>query len=140
MSQSNTREGDLEFLAGEDLTGKEGYVVKIHSVDGEPRMKVPTIANDRAVFVLVKGAVEGDWVTVRPMDGSRNVRLRLKGTTYPGNILVLADPATAADRGMVRDLPNIEGTWRCVALAEEAGIDGQLVLCRPHVADYTITP
>jgi len=140
MSQSNTREGDLQFIAGEDLTGKEGYVVKIHSVNGEPRMKVPTAANDRAVFVLLEGGAEGELVSVRPMDGHRNVRLRLKGVTYPGNVLVLADPATAADRGMVVDMPNVEGTRRSVALAEEGGIDGQLVLCRPHVADYTITP
>lgn len=139
MSQSNTREGDLEFVAGEDLTGKEGYVVKIHSVNGEPRMKVPTLANDRAIFVLVQGGAEGRLVTVRPMDGTRNVRLRLKGATYPGNLLVLADPGTVADRGMVRDLPNVVGTHRAVAVAEESGVDGQLVLCRPHVADYEIT-
>jgi len=140
MSQSNTREGDLEFLAGEDLTGKEGYVVKIHSVNGEPRMKVPTMANDRAVFVLLEGGAEGELVSVRPMDGHRNVRLRLKGVTYPGNVLVLANPATAADRGMVVDMPNEVGTRRAVALAEEYGIDGQLVLCRPYVADFTIDP
>jgi hypothetical protein len=139
MSQSNTREGDLQFVAGEDLTGKEGFVVKIHSVDGEPRMKVPTLANDRALYVLVEAGKEGELVSVRPMDGRRNVRLRLKGATSPGNVLVLADPGTAADRGMIRDLPNVVGTHRAVAVAEESGEDGQLVLCRPHVADYEIS-
>ena len=32
---------------------------------------------------------------------------------------------------MVRLIPTAGGTYRVIAIAEEAGVDGQLVLCRP---------
>jgi hypothetical protein len=49
----------------------------------------------------------------------------------PGDVLVLADCTLEADRGKVRALPTAAGTYRGLALAEEAGVDGQLVLARP---------
>ena len=54
------------------------------------------------------------------------------GTRYRFDVtLVLADTATPADKGKVRALPSAAGTYRGLALAEEAGVDGQLVLARP---------
>ena len=48
-----------------------------------------------------------------------------------GSPTVLADVGTAADKGKVRTLPAVAGTYRGLAVAEEKGVDGQYVLCRP---------
>ena len=45
--------------------------------------------------------------------------------------MVLADVATAADKGKVRVLPAAAGTYRGLGIAEQVGVDGQLVLVRP---------
>lgn len=52
--------------------------------------------------------------------------------------LVLADPGTAADKGKVRVLPAAAGTYRVLAIAEEKGVDGQLVLCRPAMVGNVV--
>jgi hypothetical protein len=45
-----------------------------------------------------------------------------------------------SDAGMVRLIPTAAGTYRVIAIAEEAGVDGQLVLCRPYmVGNVTIS-
>ena len=59
------------------------------------------------------------------------MRVPLKGTCNPGDTLVLADVGTAADTGKVRALPATPGTYRGLAIAEEAGVDGQSVLAHP---------
>ena len=75
--------------------------------------------------------VGGDPVAVRPLHADRNVRITLKGTCNPGDVLVLADLATAADKGKVRVLPVVAGTYRGLGIAEQVGVDGQAVLVRP---------
>ena len=56
---------------------------------------------------------------------------RAQGTCNPGDVMVLADTGTAADKGQVRALPAAAGTYRGLGIAEEKGVDGQLVLFRP---------
>jgi hypothetical protein len=131
MSQSNTRSGDIRVLAGEDLTGMEGRLVKLGHDTGVAEVALPAANSDYAVFVLIEGAADGKLVSVRPVQSDRNVRVVLKGTCNPGDVLVLADVATAADKGKLRALPATAGTYRGIGLAEGAGIDGQLVLVRP---------
>jgi hypothetical protein len=141
MSQSNTRVGDLKFLAGEDLTGKEGLVVKLYSDSNVAKVGLIVSNAERLAYVLIEGAVAGKYVTVHPWNTDRNVRVTMKDTVYPGNIVVLADPSVVGDRGKVRALPNIVGTYRAVGFAEEYGVDGQTVLIRPlMLGDFTITP
>ena len=66
--------------------------------------------------------------------------ITLKGTCNPGDVLVLADVATAADKGKVRTLPAAAGTYRVLGIAEQAGVDGQSVLARPAmVGNVTVT-
>ena len=92
------------------------------------------MAGKKRCFSSVKALRRLDSATlcaVRPIEAGRNGRLRLKGTCNPGDALVLADVATAADKGKVRALPTAAGTYRGLALAEEAGVEGQLVLARP---------
>ena len=131
MSQTNTRVGDFVVLAGEDLTEKEGFLVKLTHDAGEPEVLLPTDNDDLALYVVLDGVADGELISIRPVEASRNVRAKLEGTCNPGDVLVLADVATAEDKGMLRALPAAPGTYRGLALAEEIGVDGQLVLCRP---------
>jgi hypothetical protein len=116
MTQSNTRAGSFPVLAGEDLTGKAGYLVKMTHDTGVPEVKLPAAITDITPYVVG--------------EGERNTRMKLKGTCNPGDQLVLAAIA-GSDAGMVRLIPTAGGTYRVIAIAEEAGVDGQLVLCRP---------
>ena len=131
MSQSNTRVGDFRVLAGEDLAGKEARLVKLTHDTGVAEVKLPEANSDHVPYVLIEGAADAKLVSVRPMPGDRNVRITLKGTCNPGDVMVLADVATAADKGKVRVLPTTAGTYRGLGIAEQAGVDGQLVLVRP---------
>ena len=139
MSQSNTRTGDLTFPAGENLTGKEDLLVKLTHDNGAPEVKLPTAITDAALYLLVDGDADTKTVGVRPLDPNRNLRIRLKGTCNPGDTLVLAAIADD-DAGKVRALPAAAGTYRALLTAEEAGVDGQLVKCRPNpLGNITVT-
>jgi hypothetical protein len=131
MSQSNTRVGDFRVLAGEALTGMEGRLVKMGHDTGVAEVTLPGANSDHVPYVVIEGAADAKLVTVRPMQPDRNVRVVLKGTCNPGDVVVLADVATAADKGKVRVLPAAAGTYRGLGIAEQAGVDGQLVLVRP---------
>ena len=131
MSQSNTRVGDVRVAAGEDLTGMEGYLVKMTHDAGVPEVLLPTANDDYALYVVIEGAADTENASLRPIEAGRNIRVKLDGTCNPGDVLVPADVGTAADKGKVRALPTDAGTYRGLAIAEEAGVDGQLVLCRP---------
>ena len=131
MSQTNIKQGDFAVLAGEDLTGKEDLLVKLVNDGGTLKARLPTANGDYAFFLLIEGAAADKNVSVRPIEANRGTRIRLKGTCNPGDAMVLADVATTADRGKVRALPATAGTYRGLALAQQAGVDGQLVLCRP---------
>ena len=131
MSQTNIKRGDFAAKAGEDLTGKEDLLVKLVNDTGTLKVQLPAATGDYAFFLLIEGAEANQSVSLRPLEAGANIRLRLKGTCNPGSVLVLADVTTTADRGKVRALPATAGTYRGIALAEEAGVDGQLVRCRP---------
>ena len=140
MSQSNTRLGDIRVLAGEDLTGMEGRLMELTHDTGVPEVKLPNANGDNAVYLLIEGAADAAPVSVRPIEAGRNVRLVLSGTCNPGDMLVLADVGTPADKGKVRALPTAPGTYRVLAVAEELGVDGQLVLARPAmIGNKTVT-
>ena len=131
MSQSDTQVGDIVVLAGEDLSGKEGLLTVLTHDTGVAEVKLPAANGDYALYLLLDGAGDAEHVSVRALEMGRNVRLTLKGTCNPGDVLVLADVATAADKGKVRALPAAAGTYRGIAIAEEKGVDGQYVLTRP---------
>ena len=131
MSQSNTRVGDIRMKAGNDLTSKAGQLVRLSNDNGTANVKSPGGIAELALYVVIEGGVTASRVSVRPLDPGRNVRLVLSGTCVPGDVLVLADCTLEADRGKVRALPTAAGTYRGLALAEESGVDGQLILARP---------
>ena len=129
VSQSNTRVGDIRVKAGGDLTGKSGYLAKITDVFG-PAVDLVKFTGERPLYVVIEGVAPPQFASVRPLDPGRNVRLALVGTCDPGNTLVAMVEAEA-NNGKVQALPVAAGTYFGVAVAEEAGVDGQLVLARP---------
>ena len=131
MSQSNTRVGDFAVVAGADLIGMQDRLVVLGNNADVAQVGLPAANGDLAFFVLLEANVAGGIVAVRPLDPARNVRLVLKGTCNPGDVLVLADVATVADKGKVRTLPATAGTYRVLGIAEQVGVDGQAVLVRP---------
>ncbi len=131
MSQSNSRVGDFLVVAGANLTGMQDRLVVMGQNSGVAEVTLPAANSDLAVYVLLEAGANGELVSVRPMQSERNVRIALKGTSNPGDVLVLADVATATDKGKVRVLPTAAGTYRGLGIAEQAGVDGQLVLMRP---------
>jgi hypothetical protein len=131
MNQSDTRTGDIPVLAGEDLTGKKGYLAVLTHDTGVPEVKLPAAAGAYAFYLVDDGGADAAYVDVEPLEAGRNVRAVLKGTCNPGDVIVLADTGTAADKGKVRALPAAAGTYRGLGIAEEKGVDGQLVLFRP---------
>ena len=138
--QSNVKSGAIRVLAGEDLSDKEGYLVKMTHASGVPEVVLPTANGDDALYVVEDDGEDAEFVDVSPLTPDRQVRIKLEGTCSPGDRLVLADVATPADKGMVRKIPTAAGTYRVLAVAEEAGVDGQLVLARPaHLGLVTVT-
>lgn len=130
MSQSNTRVGAIRVLAGENLTGKEGHLVKLTHDGGVAEVVLPNDVADYAVYVLNEGAADGKLVSVQPIDGERNIRAVLNGTCNPGDVIVLA-AIDGTDDGKVQALPATADVYFGIGIAEEAGVDGQLVLVRP---------
>jgi hypothetical protein len=139
VNQTNTRTGDIPVTAGQDLTGKENLLAKLANDGGSTIAKLPEANSDLALFVIVDGAEDGKTASLRPLSPERNVRVTLKDTCNPGDVLVLADVATPADIGKVRALPAAAGTYRGLLIAEESGIDGQAVLARPATGIGNIT-
>ena len=139
MSQSNTQQGQIVLTAHVDLTGKEGLLVKILDDANTAKFALPTSDDDLALFVLTDGDAAGRTSAAQPLSSDRNVRIRLEGVCAPGDVLVLAD-TSGEDAGKVRALPTAAGTYRGLAIAEEAGIDQQLVKARPAmIGTLTVT-
>ena len=139
MSQTNTQAGQIVLPANENLTGKEGLLVAIVNASAVAKFALPDAVSDLALFVLTDGDAAGEKVAALPLSPDRNVRIRLSGTCVPGDVLVPADIDGTKD-GMVKVLPVAAGTYRGIAIAEESGVDGQLVKARPAmIGNITIT-
>lgn len=130
MTQTNIQHGQIVLSANEDLTGKEGLLVKIVDSSGTPEVALPSAITDLALYVLIDGDSEDGLVSILPLSSDRNIRVRLKGVCVPGDVLVLAT-TSGGDAGKVRKLPTTAGTYRALLIAEESGVDGQLVKARP---------
>lgn len=138
--QTDVKVGAFRVLAGEDLTDKDGLLVELTHDTGVPEVKLPASNSAYALYLLNDGAEDGENVDVIPLESGVNARVTLKGTCNPGDVLVLADTAVAADKGKVRALPTAAGTYRGLAIAEEKGVDGQSVLMRPAlIGPITVT-
>ena len=137
-SQTNTRHGDLTFPSYEDLSGKEGRLVKLVNSSGVAKVALPDDVADRCLFVLIDGGdASGDHVVVRPLEPARNIRVPLSGTCNPGDRMTLAAIDGSLD-GKAAALTAAADTYWVFGLAEEAGVDGQDVLIRPLLQQDTV--
>ena len=133
MTQTNVKSGPIILSSADDLTAKNGYLVKIKNDSGKAKFALPDATTDLALFVVVDG--DDTTTAALPISPERDVRLKLSGTCNPGDVLVLAVPDGTVD-GAVRALPADPGTYRGIAIAEEAGVDGQDILARPALVGY----
>lgn len=129
--QTNTKHGGIIALAGEDLTGKRSRLTVGGNASGALELTLPTTAAAFAIYLLDEEGEDGDDVAASPLDLCENVRILAKSTGNAGDVLVLADPGTAADKGKVRAIPTTEGVYFSPGIAEESFVDGQRVLVRP---------
>ncbi len=140
MSQSNVKFGPVPFNCGEDLTAAADHLAVLSHDTGTPQMLLPDSETALTLYLVLEGAAAGETGYFLPVTAAANVRLPLIGTCNPGDTLVLADPAVEGQPGKVIVLPEDAGTYRVVAIAEEAGIDTQLVLARPaNLGTITVT-
>jgi len=121
MFQSDCRCGSLGFPAGADLTLATGRLAKLNS-DGHAVL--PSSAADITPYVITCGADTGYLCGVAPLTSLSNSRVALKGACQAGQLLV------AVGDGRV-EAGTAGGAAALVGVAEEVGVEGQLVLLRP---------
>jgi|GEM_PF-628344 len=129
--QSNTRIGPIVVNSAEDLTASNAHLVKLADGGSVAEAVLPTSVADLALYVVGDGGIEDEDSHIIPLEPGRQVRIRVKGTGNAGDVLVLADPSTAVDKGKLRTLPVTAGTYFSAGIAEEDFVDGQLVKIRP---------
>lgn len=135
ITQSDTKQGVLSLLCAADLTGKEGLLVELVSTGAQ----LPNANTDITPFICVGGDIANNRGQFLPLSSVGNARVIAKGAGSRGDQLVLADVATAADKGKLRAIPATTGTYRVYGIAEEDFVDGQLVKFRPYpVGNVTI--
>lgn len=121
MNQTGCRMGGVAFAAGEDLSLKAGYLVKLNA--GKD-LVLPESDQDLAPYVVVQGADQGYLCGAVPVSSAMNCRVKLVGSCNAGELLV------ANGDGRVKAF-TAGSQARPVGTAEETGVDGQLVLVRP---------
>jgi hypothetical protein len=137
-TQTNTKEGPIRILAGENLTGKEGFFVKLTHDTGVAEVVLPNDVADDELYLLLEGGADGETVTIEALSPHKQFRAKLKGTCNPGDDLTLG-AVDGTDDGKVRTLPATADTYFVFARAEEKGVDGQLVLLRPLLNARAVT-
>lgn len=129
--QSNTRLGKFPIPAGADLSDLEAILAMVTSDSGAAVATLPAADTDVPIHLLEKGAASGESVDLIPFSVDRNHRVTVKDAVVPGDQLVLAATATAADKGKLRKLPTAAGTYKVLAIAEESMGAGGHALVRP---------
>lgn len=129
-SQSNTRKSVFPINAGEDLTGMEGRLVKLVDGGSIPEVVLPTAIGDNCLYVVWDEATLDTICAVQPLDSDQTVRIRLNGTCSAGDVLVL-EVISGANIGKVRTNPGGLVNVYSPGIAEEDGVDEQLVRVRP---------
>lgn len=125
-TQSNTQPGAKPFPTLADLTGKEGYVARlVDGGSGKAALALPAATTNVTPFVITE--VESPTSAVgTPLTTGKNSRVRLKGTCSAGDYIGLA-PGADLGKGIAVSAADA----RYFGIAEEDGVDGQLLLLRP---------
>ena len=131
MSQTNVKSGPIPAVCGEDLSNAADHLAALTNETGTPTIYLPTAQEDLVPYLILEGAAVGETGSFMPLHSNQNIRVPIVGTCSPGDTLVLADPEVEGQPGKVAVLPADPGIYRGVGIAEEQGVDGQLLLLRP---------
>lgn len=118
--QSDTRRGDITLPAAANLTGLEGYLVKISNNGGVPNFALPAAVSDYAYYILASGDVQGNNVAAEAPTLGENCRIAFSGLCNPGDPLSLNPNAWGQLYKPAGGAGNIFYDW----VAEEAGLGG----------------
>jgi hypothetical protein len=122
-TQTNTLAGILVLSALAANCQTEGNLAMM----GSTGLADPTAADSLAAYLVLERQTD-DAVVFPLTDGGENCRILLNGTCSKGDVLVLA---TGGDLGKCTKLAAQTGKLFRVGIAEEDGVDEQLVLVRP---------
>lgn len=86
-NQDGTKRGDIQLPAAMNLTGYDGYLVKVTNYNGAAGFTLPTSASDPAYFILAQGDVAGNTVSGETPNLDDQCRLQCTGTVAPGGWL-----------------------------------------------------
>ncbi len=131
--------GPLKAAPSGDLTNKEGRLVKLGNSSGTLVAALPAAVGNEATHVILEAENGDKELVVQALKEFSEIPLWLVGTCNPGDQLVNADPATAANAGAVRALPATAGTYERVGFALEKGVDAQLVKVCPAPRAVTVS-
>lgn len=135
---SERKEGLIALPAAEDLSAKAGYLAVIVNDSGTPKAALPSDNGDLPVYVIRNGAEAGSLADLEPLHSNVQIQVKAKGTGNAGDLLILADTTTAADKGKVRAITGND-PWLLLGVAEETFVDGQMVKMRPILTIGTLT-
>jgi hypothetical protein len=137
--QSNTKPiGEIPVLAGENLTGKRSYLAVLTHDTGIAEVKLPTSITDPAIYLVNEDVADTELTSVMPLVNGQLARVPIKGAANPGDIAVLADPATPADKGKIRKVPATAGAYGKIGIIEQVAVDAQLALVRVEIGLHLV--
>ena len=90
LTQSDCRHGGIAFAAGEDLSLKAGYLVKLNA--GRDLI-LPASDQDITPYVITQGADQGYLCGAVPLTSVGNCRVVLDGTCEAGTCLLYTSPS-----------------------------------------------
>ncbi len=130
--QSDVRTGPILVESNEDLSSSSNRLGVLLNNSGL-KAALPSATTDHTLHLIEIGRAQGEKSVLLPLAPDTQVRVVAKGAINPGDVVVMADPGTAADKGKVRALPGTTGTFKGVGIyeGEKAAADGDLALIRP---------
>lgn len=125
-SQSDTKKGAITLPASVDLTGSENLLLKIVNSAGVAKLALPTAVTDIAPYICASGDIAGNDSVAESPGVDENCRILLDGTCVPGDKLCLS----STHYGRLYVPAGSAGSLLVEYIAEEAGVDGQLLKVR----------
>lgn len=125
-SQTNTKKGEIALTSTADMTGKENLLLKIANTAGVPQFAIPTGVTDICPYICMSGDVALNTTYAEAPGLNENCRILLDLTCNPGDKLALSPNIF----GRVYAPQASAGSLLVEFIAEEAGVAGQLLLCR----------
>jgi hypothetical protein len=142
MSQTNTQRGLVVRRLNAGVYGPlptdadwQGRLVKLQIYSGAPPVPVSPCSTPAQFphYVILDGRSTDTKVSVIPLFADQPVRVRLSGTCVSGSEMCVATGSApdANTAGKAMALPTDPGTYAVFGVAEEVGVNDQLVLVRP---------